>query len=137
MPNPRRYFTPEEANALLPIVEAIVTDARDRFARYQRLALAIEGGEVPKDTRTTAIRHAARLRDDIRASIQKLNELGVELKGLDSGLVDFPAMRSGQEVCLCWKEGEAEIAFWHDAQSGFAGRQPLAGEEPWVWEWVN
>jgi len=59
-------------------------------------------------------------------SIEDLESLGVVLKGLEQGLLDFPAKRFDEEIWLCWKEGETEIKFWHDKNSGFMGRKPIS-----------
>jgi hypothetical protein len=57
--------------------------------------------------------------------VRQLEHLGVLVKDLDRGLVDFPALREGEEVLLCWEVGEDEVAFWHGIEEGFAGRKPL------------
>ena len=57
--------------------------------------------------------------------VQELEKLGVQVKDLDRGLVDFPALRDGEEVLLCWQVGEDKVAFWHGLEEGFAGRKPL------------
>ena len=57
--------------------------------------------------------------------IDEIVEYGVEVKDLDEGLIDFPALRRGETVLLCWKLGEDEILYWHGIEDGFAGRQPL------------
>ena len=59
-------------------------------------------------------------------SIEDLEGLGVVLKGLDQGLLDFPSKRFDEEIWLCWKEGETEIKFWHEKDSGFMGRKPIS-----------
>ena len=59
-------------------------------------------------------------------SIEDLESLGVVLKGLDQGLLDFPSKRFDEEIWLCWKEGETEIKFWHEKDSGFMGRKPIS-----------
>jgi len=59
------------------------------------------------------------------ACVERLNDLGVELKDPDTGLLDFPADRAGEPVLLCWHVGEDEVAFWHRRSEGFAGRQPI------------
>ena len=59
-------------------------------------------------------------------SIEDLENTGVSLKGLDEGLLDFPAKRFDEEIWLCWKEGETEIKFWHEKDSGFMGRKPIS-----------
>jgi hypothetical protein len=61
----------------------------------------------------------------LQALIEELDGIGVELKGVDDGLVDFPSNREGRVVCLCWRLGEDTIAWWHETDAGFAGRQPL------------
>jgi len=61
----------------------------------------------------------------IRRAIRELERMGVQVKDVKSGLVDFPSRLDGREVLLCWRVGESKIEFWHDLQSGFAGRQPL------------
>ena len=61
----------------------------------------------------------------LRAALAQLQEAEVVLRDLDRGLVDFPAIRDGREVYLCWVEGEDEIGYWHDLEAGFAGREPL------------
>ena len=60
--------------------------------------------------------------------VERLEAIGVLVKDLDSGLVDFPALHDGEEVLLCWRAGEDEVAFWHGADEGFAGRKPLPFE---------
>ena len=63
------------------------------------------------------------------ACVERLDELGVVVKDLDSGLVDFPAQREGEPVLLCWRVGEGEVAYWHDLVQGFAGRRPIDWSE--------
>jgi hypothetical protein len=62
---------------------------------------------------------------ELRAALRQLQEAEVVLRDLDRGLVDFPAVRDGREVYLCWLEGEPEIGHWHDLEAGFDGREPL------------
>jgi len=59
-------------------------------------------------------------------SVEDLERLGVVLKGLEQGLLDFPAKRFDEEIWLCWKDGEIEIKFWHEKDSGFMGRKPIS-----------
>lgn len=63
--------------------------------------------------------------DRLDALLHRLSDLGVEVKDLTIGLVDFIALREGREVCLCWQYGETSIQFWHEMDAGFAGRQPI------------
>jgi hypothetical protein len=65
------------------------------------------------------------LATELETTLERLLELGVHVKDLDSGLVDFPALRHGQEVLLCWQVGEESVDYWHDHEEGFAGRKPI------------
>jgi hypothetical protein len=122
-----KHFTLEEATALLPRVEELLRElqgVRDELALHWEAAVP-----VLRAARTNGGgKEAGPYLDDLRAlnaRIRQLAELGVQLKDLDQGLVDFPAWRDGEEVLLCWHLGEERIAFWHDLESGFQGRQPL------------
>jgi hypothetical protein len=130
----KKMFTPAQANAALPLVRVIVQDistlARNLRDRQERLARLSDGKrgkladayhEELQQVQTELERDDERMRDYLR----ELAELGVELKDPFSGLVDFPAWRDGHEVYLCWKLGEPEVAFWHELEAGFAGRQKL------------
>jgi hypothetical protein len=67
-----------------------------------------------------------RLAGEIEGYLVELRELGVDFKGFEQGLVDFPGERDGRVVCLCWKLDEDEVKFWHEVSDGYAGRQPLS-----------
>jgi hypothetical protein len=132
-----RYFTLSEANDLLrevrPLAESLVEHRRgmrEAAERRARLTARIAGnggdldpqepGELDEEfeRESQAVAHAA-------ASLQRL---GVLVKDLDAGLVDFPARHNGEDVLLCWQVGEDEIAHWHGLDEGFAGRKPLPFE---------
>ncbi len=66
---------------------------------------------------------------ELESSVEEIERLGCQFKGIDLGLVDFPARIDGKTVLLCWQYGEKQIAFWHRADEGFAGRRPLAAVE--------
>ena len=129
-----RYFTPEEANALLdevrPVAERLVAHRRAmavmaaRRARYVQ-RIAGNGGDFDPQEQRTLEEDFEREGAAVAACVAQLEELGVLVKDLDRGLVDFPALRDGEEVLLCWEVGEDEIAFWHGLDEGFAGRKPL------------
>jgi hypothetical protein len=123
-----RHYTLEEANAALPAVAELIgrlRAARDRLGdREARAALA---DASPGDGGGEAGRTVSEGFIEIRDGLLELQELGVVLRDLDRGLVDFPSLRDGREVYLCWEEGEREIGFWHEPDAGFAGRQPLDG----------
>ena len=129
-----RYFTPAEANELLPdvrrLVEEMVAHRRAlavATVRHARIAAKIAGnggGVHPHevDELQTTIDAEA---DAVVRCVEELQRLGLLVKDLDEGLVDFPALRGDEEVLLCWRLGEDEVAFWHPADEGFAGRRPL------------
>jgi hypothetical protein len=129
-----RYFTPEEANTLLaeirPLAEEMVGSRRLLADAEARQAAVLErisgnGGDLaPSDLAELAEEvetHATAL----ARAVRELSALGVQVKDLERGLVDFPALREGEEVLLCWQLGEDEVGYWHGADDGFAGRQPL------------
>src|SRR5580765_2450012 len=131
---PARIFTIEQANAMLPLVRAITTDlaslARDVVERRHRLALLTAGRDLklgdPYSDELAQME--AELESDaarLQGYVEELRQLGVEPKGAVEGLVDFPCQLDGRLVLLCWRLGEPELLYWHDLESGFAGRQPL------------
>ena len=121
-----RHYTLEEASALLPRVAALVERmrvARNRLGdREAREALSEAG---PTNGGGTPGRTVSEGFVELRDSMMELRELEVVLRDLDRGLLDFPSLRDGAEVYLCWQEGEDGIGFWHEPDAGFAGRRPL------------
>ena len=121
-----RHYTLEEASELLPRVVALVERmrvARSRLGdREAREALSeagpTNGGGTPGRTVSEGFL-------ELRDSMMELRELEVVLRDLDRGLLDFPSLRDGREVYLCWQEGEDAIGFWHEPDAGFGGRRPL------------
>jgi len=128
-----RYFTVEEANQALPRLRQWLPRLQARRRRLDvvqhRLAelsvkAAANGNLLEEEVHATQ-REAKRLTTELDKLIAKFNDLGCELKDIEQGLVDFPALREGREVYLCWRLGEEEVAFWHELEACFAGRQPL------------
>lgn len=126
-----RYFTLEEATALLPRLRAEIAALQSgtRDLAEQRAALAALK-ELPRlNGRASEAgereRRIADLLRDLGARLDALTALGIEVKNLDDGLVDFPHRRDGRVVFLCWRVEEERIAFWHETDAGFRGRQPL------------
>ena len=122
-----KHFSVAEANALLPrltqLLEAMLA-ARQRILDER----ATWGPVIEKADGNGGGAHGKRLyhdTDKIQTILEEINDLGCIVKDVDSGLVDFPAIQQGREVFLCWKLGELNVAYWHDIDSGFAGRQPL------------
>ena len=127
-----RLFTLDEARALLPEVRELARAMRERKAALDRTqAIAAEAGRQAQGNghgrreALAAQAEAQRLVAEIRARIDRLAELGVEVKGIDEGLVDFPSERDGRVVYLCWRLDEPDIGYWHELDTGFRGRQPL------------
>ena len=121
-----RHYTVDQANAALEWVSERLE--RLRTARLQlsdedaREALGeaapSNGGGQPGKVVSEAFL-------ELQRALGELQAMDVVLRDLERGLVDFPAMRDGREVYLCWESGEDEIAFWHDLESGYGGRRPL------------
>ena len=124
-----RLFTIEEANALLPSVREILQNvrrSRARVATYRRQAkLAAEGAEQGGGGMEGGALYATVL-TDLTEEMSELEAMGVQLKDFERGLVDFPSLRDGRVVLLCWQLGEGdELEWWHDMDAGFGGRTPL------------
>jgi hypothetical protein len=129
-----RYFTPAEANALLervrPAAEALVEHRRAMAEAARAQAQLVQriagnGGDFDPQEPRLLEEQFEREGQAVARSVADLEKLGVQVKDLDRGLVDFPALRNGEEVLLCWQVGEDEVAFWHGLEEGFAGRKPL------------
>jgi hypothetical protein len=124
----KKYFTVEEANRLLPQVKEIVEElrrGRHRLLDHRPTAEAIaqkaggNGGGGEAGVYLADYSHA------FRHGLARLQAMGVVLKDLERGLIDFPHWREGREVYLCWEYAEDRIRFWHEIDSGYSGRQPL------------
>ena len=129
-----RHFTPEEANAALeevrPLVEKMVAHRRAHvaaLARQEELEERIKGngGGIPPSTLADAAEEVEREARALATTIDEIDGHGAQVKDLDEGLIDFPALRNGETVLLCWKLDEDEIGYWHRVEDGFAGRRPL------------
>ena len=132
MPDP--LFTPAEANSALsevrPVAERLVA-VRERMRELERsqselvTAIGGNGGGYAASDLSSARSELAGLTEAAIACVEKLEELGVTVKDLDLGLLDFPARREGLEVELCWHVGEDAVEFWHEVGEGYAGRKPI------------
>jgi hypothetical protein len=129
-----RHFTPEEANAALervrPLVEQLVEGRQEHalaVERQEELERKIRGngGGIPPAELASATSEVDALARRLARLVDEIASHGAQVKDLDSGLVDFPALRRGETVLLCWQLGEDEIAWWHRVDDGFAGRRPL------------
>lgn len=133
-----RYFTRDEAERLLPKVERLIREAlflktefqeADNVLRTATRDIMMRGGmtmdrERLLKTRQTRDQSASQL----EATLQAVHDEGAQVKDLDIGLLDFPALYQGQEVCLCWRLGETRIDYWHGVEEGFRGRKRIDAE---------
>jgi hypothetical protein len=136
----RPRFTVDQANALVPQLEARFGTVMQLRSSLREAYETLEGlGETPsadtlQRTDGTAALRSARgrfrgLMEALTEELAAIEELGVAIKDLDIGLCDFLGEREGREVWLCWQYGEKRVEFWHELDSGFAGRRPLVDEK--------
>ena len=123
------YFSVNDANKILPLVIKKFNYAKKAKAEVMKMEQQL----TSEMTSTTWLEEYTIIKRKLNSSITKfyqsiedLENTGVSLKGLDEGLLDFPAKRFDKETWLCWKEGETEIKFWHEKDTGFMGRKPIS-----------
>ena len=123
------YFSVDDANKILPLVIKKFNYAKKAKAEVMKMEQQL----TSEMTSTTSLEEYTIIKRKLNSSITKfyqsiedLENTGVSLKGLDEGLLDFPAKRFDEEIWLCWKEGETEIKFWHEKDTGFMGRKPIS-----------
>ena len=125
----KKYFTVQQANAMLPLLRLILRDITTLAQRLReqnrRLARLQDAATATTDQLDDAVAEIESTQEQIRTHKEELDQLQVELKDYLTGLVDFPARMDGREVYLCWRMDEPEVAHWHDLDSGFAGRRKL------------
>jgi hypothetical protein len=124
--NHTRHYTVAEANAALGWVRERIDRlraARDGLADEEAREALSEAAPQNGGGEPGKVVSAAFL--ELRDALNELQAVEVVLRDLERGLVDFPAIRDGEEIYLCWEEGEDEVGWWHDPESGHAGRQPL------------
>lgn len=122
----QRHYTLEQATAALPWVQERIErlrSAREGLNDEDARAALAEAGPGNGGGRAGRVVSDAFMK--MRSALAELQQMEVVLRDLDRGLVDFPALRDGREVYLCWQEGEEAIGYWHDLESGFGGREPL------------
>ena len=130
-----KVFTLSEAQTLLPVLEALLRKAQAAGIRAGELESEMQqltqriflSGGMHVNVVQAARRRAEREKtlQEARDTLLEIDEIGVQVKDLENGLLDFPCVVDGQTVLLCWKLGEKEIGFWHTTEDGFAGRKPL------------
>jgi hypothetical protein len=130
-----RYFRLEQARQLLPTIETYLRAAMRRKKvlegaesawREFRHQVQMMGGVQVNPSRVAELKQK---REEaiagLRSALDAITEHGVQIKDLDTGLIDFPTLYRGQEVLMCWRIDEPDIAFWHDLTAGFRGRKPI------------
>jgi hypothetical protein len=132
-----RYFTPKEANDELPEIRPLVEELVAHRREQQRLQavrgelaakIAGNGGGIDGNVLAEAEEAEQRERVEIARCVNAIHGRGAIVKDVDEGLLDFPALRRGEEILLCWRLGEDEVAHWHGLEEGFAGRKQLDPE---------
>lgn len=136
-----RYYGPHDADDLVPELAAVVGRLRDQRTELVGLRDAFREREgsllrdliaevpVPEEDDPELRRLRLRMRgivDQMQADVAWLDDRGIVLRDISTGLIDFPALAAGRPVWLCWRLGEQRVAFWHDTDTGFSGRKPLA-----------
>ena len=138
-----RFYDLDEANAAIPEVRTILESLRDQRAELIRLrdevlAHAADDetrgearSDAPAEAKIDADVRVLRLRmqgviDRMQAGVVRIDELGITLREIETGLIDFPALASGRQIWLCWRLGEGDVEWWHELSDGFDGRQALA-----------
>jgi hypothetical protein len=135
---PKRLFTPSEANSALdevrPIAERLVAiraRMHELMAAQGKLVTEIGGngaGYAAGDL-NAAQGELEQLAEQVAAAVTELESLGAVVKDLDLGLLDFPGLRDGEEVELCWQVGERSVEYWHPLEAGYRGRKPIDWSE--------
>lgn len=130
-----KTFTLSEAQTLLPVVEALLVRAQASATRSEELEMEMQQlvqrifltGGMHVDVSAAARRRAERDKavQEAKDSLAEIDSIGVQVKDLEQGLLDFPSLIDGKPVLLCWKLGESAITHWHTEEEGFAGRKPL------------
>jgi hypothetical protein len=127
----RRHFTVEEADSLIPMLEPVMRDLQ-RLVEQLRAA----GEELETFEQRVSLNGAGEgwsgaapdlkgVRKDVEERLLYLQGVGVQVKDLEHGILDFPTRMEGRDVCLCWRLGETEVGYWHEMDTGYAGRTPL------------
>jgi hypothetical protein len=133
-----RYFTVAEAMRILPEVERHLRDALfafhehrtadEEFSALQKRILMLGGSSLDREKVNRMVARKAASATVLRQELEAISDLGVQVKDLEIGLIDFPTLYNGEEVLLCWRFGEEKIEHWHGVSEGFRGRKPIDKE---------
>ncbi len=130
-----RYYSIDDANALVPDLEVVVgrlrtqrdelITLRDAYREHAQAEVDMDSPSDDPELRRLRLRMSG-IVDQMQADVAWLDDRSITLRDIPSGLLDFPALVSGRQVWLCWRLGEDDVAFWHAHDEGFSGRRPLA-----------
>jgi hypothetical protein len=124
-----KLFSPEKANALIPVLAPIVEELwlkrRELAIKLLEFDPALRGGRLERPSDRRSARRFTELKAEIVRLMNRIEAYGCVVKNLDLGLLDFPALRDGRPIYLCWKAGESTLGHWHGTDEGFANRKPL------------
>ena len=125
-----KYYTPKEANHQLEVVRPIVAELisiSERIWAHQPEIWSVVEKSAGNGGNPTLSKMLPDF-DRLDLVLHQLQDMGIEVKDLSTGLIDFPALKDGRVVYLCWKYNEGSIQFWHEIEAGFAGREPIDWE---------
>jgi len=135
-----KYFDRLEAEQLLPMIGDCLGQALEQkkkidqcdeeLSRGAARIMALGGSIPPLEQLARSRAERQKLASELEEAIKRIQETGCVIKDLDVGLIDFPSLRGGEEVYLCWKLGEERIVYYHGIDEGFAGRKPLDDSPP-------
>ena len=121
-----KHYTIEEARALLPLVRQWLTELEASHQRLrafdERVAALLAKGD---DAGGEPVNESIKVLAQCQQTLQEFRQRQIQIKDLRRGLLDFPSLRDGREVFLCWEKDEDDIEFWHDLESGYGGRERL------------
>jgi hypothetical protein len=121
-----KHYTLEEARALLPQIREWFQNLAAVMARIQTLEKPVSSIiDTGQDAGGNSVNHLVQATAQARRLLQEFIRRDIQVKDLERGLIDFPSIREGREIFLCWEKDEEDIEYWHDLQSGFAGRERL------------
>ena len=135
-----KYFERQEAEELLPAIGQFLEEARKQKQALDSITADISnaslrimmlGGSLPPFAELNHKKsQREKISEQLSRTVDEIQQTGCVVKDLDTGLVDFPSLRRGEKVYLCWKLGEERIGYWHGIEEGFAGRKPLDDAQP-------
>ena len=129
MPSYDKIFTLEEANALLPTLDGLLTRIQLQYVKIEKILDSLHD-DMPQDQVEQHLRNHPEIRplfEEVQRCVAAIEETGAIFKGVELGLIDFPWLNGDELALLCYQAGEQEIRWWHSLEGGFASRHPLPG----------